>query len=79
MAEPSDLTNAPPAGEPVFHAVGVSKVYQVGDVEVHALRDVDLVATAWDHDKYPHRLDRHMRSIDGWLSSPSLRTDGWPL
>jgi putative ABC transport system ATP-binding protein len=28
--------------EAVFRARGVSKVYQVGDVEVHALRDVDL-------------------------------------
>ena len=27
---------------PVFHARGLSKIYRMGDVEVHALRDVDL-------------------------------------
>ena len=27
---------------PVFHARGLSKTYRMGDVEVHALRDVDL-------------------------------------
>ena len=27
---------------PVFHARGLSKIYHMGDVEVHALRDVDL-------------------------------------
>jgi putative ABC transport system ATP-binding protein len=26
----------------VFHARGLSKTYRMGDVEVHALRDVDL-------------------------------------
>jgi len=31
-----------PEHEVVFRARGISKVYQVGDVEVHALRDVDL-------------------------------------
>ena len=30
-----------PSG-PVFEAVGLSKVYRMGEVEVHALRDVDL-------------------------------------
>ena len=29
-------------GEAVFHVHGVSKVYRMGEVEVHALRDVDL-------------------------------------
>ena len=28
--------------EPLFHARGVCKVYRMGEVEVHALRDVDL-------------------------------------
>jgi len=28
--------------DPVFRARGISKVYRVGEVEVHALRDVDL-------------------------------------
>ena len=27
---------------PVFHARGLSKTYRMGDVEVHALRDIDL-------------------------------------
>lgn len=27
------------------------------------LRDVQIVATAWDHDKYPKQMDEHMRSI----------------
>ena len=30
------------AGEPVFIARGLSKIYRMGDVEVHALRSVDL-------------------------------------
>jgi putative ABC transport system ATP-binding protein len=33
---------APPLREVVFRAVGLSKVYRLGDVEVHALRGVDL-------------------------------------
>jgi putative ABC transport system ATP-binding protein len=35
---------APPAGSPeaVFRARGITKVYQMGEVEVHALRSVDL-------------------------------------
>jgi putative ABC transport system ATP-binding protein len=31
-----------PTGEVVFEARGISKVYRVGEVEVHALRDVDI-------------------------------------
>ena len=33
---------ASPAGEVVFSARGLAKVYRSGEVEVHALRDVDL-------------------------------------
>jgi putative ABC transport system ATP-binding protein len=33
---------APPRGLPVFEARGVTKVYGLGEVEVHALRGVDL-------------------------------------
>ena len=29
-------------GELAFHAAGLSKVYQTGETEVHALRGVDL-------------------------------------
>jgi putative ABC transport system ATP-binding protein len=38
------LHPTPAAGPPaaVFHARGISKVYRTGDVQVHALRDVDL-------------------------------------
>ncbi len=38
--QPGD--GAAPGREVVFQARGISKVYQVGEVEVHALRDVDL-------------------------------------
>ncbi len=30
------------AGNPVFHARGLAKIYQMGEVQVHALRSVDL-------------------------------------
>ena len=30
------------SGAPVFHARGLSKIYVMGEVEAHALRDVDL-------------------------------------
>ena len=30
------------AGDPVFRARGVTKVYDLGEVQVHALRGVDL-------------------------------------
>ncbi len=32
----------PPAAEPVFRARGLTKIYRMGEVEVPALRDVDL-------------------------------------
>jgi putative ABC transport system ATP-binding protein len=31
-----------PGGEPIFRARGLAKVYEMGEVRVHALRDVDL-------------------------------------
>jgi hypothetical protein len=31
-----------PTAIPVFHARGLSKIYHMGEVDVHALRDVDL-------------------------------------
>jgi len=34
--------HAPDAGVPVFHATQLTKVYQMGEVAVHALRGVDL-------------------------------------
>jgi len=34
------------------------------------LRDVAVVATAWDHDKYPEQMDKHMRSIPGRSLDP---------
>ncbi|MDN4983016.1 ABC transporter ATP-binding protein [Bradyrhizobium arachidis] len=30
------------SGSPVFHARGLSKTYRMGEIDVHALRDVDL-------------------------------------
>ncbi len=41
-AAAADRPARPGAAEAVFRARGISKVYQVGEVEVHALRDVDL-------------------------------------
>lgn len=34
------------------------------------LRDVDVVATAWDHGKYPEAMDAHMRDIPGREQDP---------
>jgi carbamoyltransferase len=34
------------------------------------LRDIDVIATGWDHDKYPAGLDIHMGSIDGRERDP---------
>jgi len=41
---PAAASGAGPAGAPeaVFRAIGLSKVYPMGEVEVHALRSVDL-------------------------------------
>jgi putative ABC transport system ATP-binding protein len=36
------MVEAAAAAEPVFRARGLCKVYRMGEVEVHALRDVDL-------------------------------------
>jgi len=36
------LKPSQPTDEPVFHARGLTKVYRMGEVEVHALRGVDL-------------------------------------
>jgi len=38
----SENPGAPSQGERVFHAVNLTKVYRMGEVEVHALRGVDL-------------------------------------
>ena len=38
LEQASEMNEAPV----VFHAVGITKVYQMGEVEVHALRGVDL-------------------------------------
>ncbi len=46
MPEPATALPCPPASEvppaPVFSARGLTKVYRTGEVEVHALRGVDL-------------------------------------
>ncbi|RIL03498.1 MAG: ABC transporter [Proteobacteria bacterium] len=44
MPERPSQPPSSPRGDPapVFHAVGLSKLYRVGEVDVHALRDVDL-------------------------------------
>jgi putative ABC transport system ATP-binding protein len=38
----AQVPEMPPHGERVFHAENLTKVYQMGEVEVHALRGVDL-------------------------------------
>jgi len=45
----TEAADRPTAEEPVFRARGVTKVYQMGEVQVHALRGVDL-------DLYPGEL-----------------------
>jgi len=42
MAEPRSALAAGEAPQVVFRARGLSKVYRMGEVEVHALREVDL-------------------------------------
>ncbi|MFM8357930.1 MAG: ATP-binding cassette domain-containing protein, partial [Verrucomicrobiota bacterium] len=42
MIPPAALPPSPPPGERVFEARGLTKVYRQGEVEVHALRGVDL-------------------------------------
>lgn len=39
---PNSPSPAPPAPEAVFRAVALTKVYRMGEVEVHALRGVDM-------------------------------------
>ncbi|MCB2001483.1 MAG: ATP-binding cassette domain-containing protein, partial [Rhodoferax sp.] len=41
-ATPVARPDAPPPAEVVFSAHGLAKVYGTGEVQVHALRDVDL-------------------------------------
>lgn len=42
LQEVQPILSASDAAEVVFHARGLSKMYRMGEVEVHALRDVDL-------------------------------------
>jgi putative ABC transport system ATP-binding protein len=42
MAEMKQKLDDSSAGDVVFHVQGITKVYQMGEVEVHALRGVDL-------------------------------------
>ncbi len=39
---PDSVPVKPHSGRPVFQARGVTKVYDMGEVQVHALRGVDL-------------------------------------
>ena len=48
-ASPTDAPRGPQPREPVFHARGLTKTYRMGDVDVPALRSVDL-------DLYPGEL-----------------------
>ena len=42
MSNPSQQAVAPPGKDCALRTVGVTKVYQTGDVQVHALRGIDL-------------------------------------
>ncbi len=42
VGHPADTVEQRPAVTAVFHARGLSKTYRMGEVDVHALRDVDL-------------------------------------
>ena len=42
LAPDSQKTSSPPANGAILRAEGLTKVYRTGDVEVHALRGVDL-------------------------------------
>ena len=42
MAEMQNKPQDPPGEDVVFHVHGITKVYQMGEVQVHALRGVDL-------------------------------------
>ncbi len=42
MSMPAPDTSTRPTAAVVFEARGLSKIYRLGEVEVHALRDVDL-------------------------------------
>jgi putative ABC transport system ATP-binding protein len=42
FARPEMVNHIAPPAEAVFHIHGVTKVYCMGEVEVHALRGVDL-------------------------------------
>jgi len=40
--DPSQTPASPTGKQVVFHAEGLTKIYQMGEVQVHALRGVDL-------------------------------------
>ncbi len=42
----SPMAANPHASEPVFRTVGLTKVYDMGEVQVHALRGVDMELAA---------------------------------
>ncbi len=61
MAEEERFIRVKTASE-IFPSNAIKYCLKEGGV---VLSEVDVVATAWDHDKYPAQLDEHMQSIVG--------------
>lgn len=59
MVEEERFTRVKSASE-VFPSRSIEYCLRVGGLE---LSEIDVVATGWDHDKYPAVLDSHMRAI----------------
>lgn len=59
-----------PQGDVVFRAEGLTKVYHMGDVSVHALRGVDLVLRAGEFVAQIHRQSASEGNFIGDISKP---------
>ena len=66
MAEEERFIRVKRASE-VFPSNAIKFCLKQGGIK---LKEVQIVATAWDHDKYPEELDKHMRSISSCHLDP---------
>ena len=63
-----------PATTPAFEAVGITKVYRMGEVEVHALRGVDLesgTASSWSSSAPSGSGKSTLLNVLGGLDAPT--------